>query len=133
MRRVEVFLRQGRRAAERRMVDTCRIDRKTGTTRDDESGTIIPTFTKVYEGKCRMQQAVSGQANEQDQGQDRLLLLRTELQLPIPVINLKVGDTVVMLSSLDPDLVARVFTIRDLAHKTEATARRVQCTERTGS
>ncbi len=46
----------------------------------------------------------------------------------------QVGDEIEITASVhDADLLGRVFRIHDLAHKTHATARRVQCVERTGS
>jgi hypothetical protein len=60
------------------------------------------------------------------------VLLALEVQLPMTVVGLQVGDEVHMTGSrTDPDLVGRVFLVRALAHKTDATARRVQCTQRT--
>jgi hypothetical protein len=80
-----------------------------------------------------VQQATRGQADRQDVGQDSLLLLRVEVQLPVVGSEgLAVGDEVTITAAVnDADLVGRVFVIHDLAHKSEATARRVQCTERT--
>lgn len=128
------LLRQGRHAAERRMVDTCTIRRRTGETTDDFSGTVTATYLSPdpYAGKCRVQQHPA-RAEEQDAGQDYLRLLRLEVQLPISAIGLKVGDVVTLTTSRDPDLLGREFRVRDLAHKTDATSRRVQCIERTGS
>jgi hypothetical protein len=73
-------------------------------------------------------------ADRQDVGEDSLLLLRLEVQLPMTVTGLEVGDEITITAAArDADLVGRVFRIHDLAHKTDATARRVQCIERTGS
>jgi hypothetical protein len=86
----------------------------------------------VYTGKCRVQQH-QATADEKDIGEDNLLLLRVEVQLPMSVTDLEVGDVITMTASAnDPDLPGRAFRIHDLAHKTEATARRVQCVEVTG-
>jgi hypothetical protein len=128
------LLARGQAAAEDSMVDTCVIRRRTGESTDPHSGVITPVYASQdpYAGKCRVQQSTA-QAREQDAGEDFLLLLRLEVQLPMSVVGLEVGDEVTITTSRDPDLPGRVFLIRDLAHKTDATARRVQCTERTGS
>jgi hypothetical protein len=128
-----ILLAQGRKAAEQGMVDACTIRRLTGQSTDSFSGVVTDTWLDLYAGKCRVQQA-QAQAQQHDAGQDYLLLLRLELQLPMSVVGLQVGDEITITASAhDPDLVGRVFLSHDLAHKTEATARRVQVTERTDS
>lgn len=129
---IESALQRGRTAAEARMVDTCTIRRITGETDDDHSGVITPTKTVLYAGKCEFQQG-KAQANPQDVGEDRVLLLQLEVKLPMSVTGLQVTDEITCdTSAHDPDLPGRVFLVRDLAHKSFATARRVQVTERTG-
>lgn len=123
-------LAAGRRAAETLMVDQCTIRRAIGTTTDDD-GNVTPTYTDVYSGKCRIQQP-NAQAAQADVGEDYQLLLRVEVQLPMSVVGLEAGDEVTVTASVfDPDLPGRVFLVRDLAHKSHATARRVGVTERT--
>lgn len=128
-------LEKGRAAIERRMVDACTIRRADGTgTNDPDTGYPTRSYVSLYSGKCRVQQA-QAQAQNEDVGEDRLLLLRLEVQLPIVGSEgLEVNDEItITAASYDVDLVGRVFTIHDLAHATEKTSRRVQCTERTGS
>jgi hypothetical protein len=128
-------LARGRAAAEAGFVDACTIRRASGAgTTDPVTGYPTQAYTALYAGKCRVQQHQAS-ADRQDVGEDRLLLLRLEVQLPVlDSVGLAVGDEITMTASAgDPDLVGRVFVIHDLAHKSEATSRRVQCTERTGS
>lgn len=114
------------------MRDTCTIRRQTGETQDEETGALTPIYGQtVYAGRCRMQlRGLTGQSP--DVGEQRVDLLRGELQLPIAVVGLAVDDQVTIESSLDPDLVGRVFRLADLMHKTHATARRVPVEEVTG-
>lgn len=115
------------------MADTCTITRVTGRTTDPDTGEVTDTTSTLYSGKCRVQQH-QATADRKDVGEDYLLLLRIEVQLPMSVTGLAVGDLItVTASAQDADLVGRVFRIHDLAHKSEATSRRVQCVERTGS
>lgn len=125
-------LARGRRAAERLMVDTCTIRRRTGETTDDD-GNVTSTYgPNLYAGKCRVQQH-AGQAAQADVGEDYQLLLRLEVQVPMSVTGLEVGDEVTITASqLDPDLPGRVFLVRDLAYGSHKTARRLGVTERTG-
>jgi hypothetical protein len=123
-------LARGQAAAEVGMVDACTIRRQTGTTSDDFSGTDTPVWASVYSGKCRVQQGIA-QAAEQDAGEDFQLELRLIVQLPIAAVGFEISDEVTITVSQDPDLVGRVFLVRDLFHKTDATARRLGVTERT--
>lgn len=127
----ESVLARGRTAAELGMRDTCTVGRE-GDPVTDADGDVTRTSTTLYTGKCRVQQH-QATADRQDIGEDNLLLLRIEVQLPMSVTGLEVGDEITVTASVDADLVGRVFRIHDLAHKTDATARRVQCVERTGS
>lgn len=109
-------------------VDTCTIKRVTGEVTDVD-GNVTPTYTTLYTGVCRVQQQ-QPYAERHDAGQAYLLLLRLEIQLPMTVVGLEPDDLLTVVTSLmDPDLPGRQFVIRDLAHKTDASSRRVQCQE----
>jgi hypothetical protein len=116
--------------AEAGMVDHCVVDRVNGTSRDDFSGTVTDTYEVVYDGACRVQQA-GGQEEQYEAGQDYVLLQRLEVQVPMSATGFRVGDRVTLTASRDADLVGRVAYIRDLAHKTDASARRFTVRERT--
>lgn len=123
-------LARGRAAAEALMVDSCSIRRKTGES-TGAGGVVTPTYSTLYAGKCRVQQS-AGQAQQQDPGEAYVLMLRLEVQLPMSVTGLQPEDEVTVTASAhDPDLVGRLFIVRDLAHATHKTARRVQVQERT--
>jgi hypothetical protein len=131
----ESVLARGRLAAELGMQDACIIRRADGNgTTDPDTGYPTQDYTQLYAGRCRVQQA-QAQAQTEDVGEDRLLLLRLEVQLPVDgTEGLQVGDEITMTAAAhDADLVGRVFLVHDLAHATEKTSRRVQCLERTGS
>lgn len=128
MSRASVLAR-GRAAALAGMVDTCRITRSTNGAVDENTGRIARTEQTIYSGICRVQNQ-RAQSRAEEVGEDRALLLPMEIQLPATVTGLCVGDEVEILTSVnDADLVGRVFAIRDLAHKSEATARRVRAEE----
>jgi hypothetical protein len=125
----ENVLAAGRRAAEAGMVDTCTIRRISGETTDEDTGQVTATHEMLYTGPCRVQQ--QGQQSRPEQpGEAYVLMLRLELQLPMSVTGLAVDDQVTIdASAHDADLVGRVFRVRDLAHKSHATARRMGCEE----
>lgn len=125
------FLARGRADAEALMVDTCTIRRKSAPVTSTVDASVSWTYTTIYAGKCRFQMR-DGDARTEDEGEAFVHLLRVEVQLPMAVAGLRVLDEVTCdTSTLDPDLPGRVLLIRDLAHKTHATARRVRTEERT--
>lgn len=138
MSAVDDLLARGRAAAEALMVDTCTIRRRTGET-TGPGGVVTPTYEVLYgpdiepyRGRCRIQQPQSGQSVPETPGEAYVLMVRLVLQLPMAVAGLQTEDEVTIESSRnDPDLPGRVFLLRDLAHKTHATARRIGVQERT--
>jgi hypothetical protein len=133
MSRASVTTR-GQRFAETGMVDACTIRRRTGEqTNDDVTAVVTHAYVSPdpYSGPCRVQQGRLATSSDTNVGEDTAVELALEVQLPIAVTGLQVGDEVTITTSLDADLPGRVFLIRGLGHKTHPTARRVQCTERT--
>jgi hypothetical protein len=128
---IESALARGRAAAEALQVDTCVIKRKTGET-TGAGGVITPAWTTLYTGqKCRVQSiALADQGTTV--GEAYRIVKRPEVQLPIAVTGLLEGDVITITASvLDPDLVGRVYTVRDVLTKSQATARRVTVLELT--
>lgn len=124
-------LARGRTAAEALMVDTCTIRRVASSTTDPATGHITPTYSTIYNGQCRVQQQAAS-ASGQEAGEAYALMLPFVLQIPMSVTGVQTEDQVTITASVhDPDLVDRVLLVKDLAHKTHATARRIGCTERT--
>jgi hypothetical protein len=133
MSRASVLAR-GRTAAEAGMADACTIRRASGSgTTDPVTGVPSQAYTTLYTGKCRVQQQVAI-ARPHDVGEDKVWLVRFDLQLPMATsAGLEVGDRVTITASVaDPDLTGRVFMVNELAHKSEATSRRVGIIEVTG-
>lgn len=132
MSRASVLAR-GRVAAEAGMVDTCTITEDTVTSTNQDTGVQTISTATIYSGPCRVQQHVPGGARPSDVGEAYKLMLRLEVQLPMSATGLRVGQKVRIDSSLsDPDLTGRVVRIHELAHKTDATARRIGVEEVTG-
>jgi hypothetical protein len=126
---IESALARGRAAAEALQVDACVIKRKAGET--TVAGVITPTYSTLFTGKCRVQ--IRSQAGQgQNVGEAYLVVERHEVQLPITVTGLQEGDQITIVgSALDPDLVGRVFVVRDVLRKSHLTSRRVTVTEAT--
>lgn len=119
-------LARGRAAAEALMVDTCTIQRTTGTATDPHTGEITPTQAVIYSGACKVQQPDT-QATEQKPGQAELLMVRRELHLPIVTSDgVRADDEVTIDTSVhDADLVGRLFAVRGEMSKSMSTARRL--------
>jgi len=114
------------------MVDACTITRVIATTTDPTSGAVVDDVEVVYAGKCRVQQPGIASAIPDTAGAQYVRLVQLQLQLPMSVTGLREGDRVVInTSATDPDLPGRRLVVRELAHKTDATSRRVGCTEET--
>ena len=112
------------------MVDACTIRRRSGET-EGAGGVIETTWANLYEGKCRVQvrsDTSSGQAS--DVGEASLILEHREVHLPIAVTGLLADDQItVTTATSDPDLVGRVYAVRDVLAKSQPTARRVSVIE----
>lgn len=121
---------RGRLAAEVGMVDACTIQRRTGES-VGTGGVITPTVSTLYAGKCRVQVRSQSQAGQgTNVGEAYRIVERTEIQLPITVTGLAEGDRItITAAALDPELVGKVFTVRDVLAKTHLTSRRVNALE----
>jgi hypothetical protein len=113
------------------MNDACTIRRRTGDGPAAADGSVSPTYTTLYTGQCRVQQ-VTTEPTAADAGEDRQLLIRLTVQLPISVTGLEAADEITITAAAhDADLVGRTFLINGLHHKSNATSRRVGVIERT--
>jgi hypothetical protein len=125
---IQEAISRARQLAETLMVDACVITRQTGET-TGAGGVITPTYSTLYTGKCRVQFKPM-QGNGADVGEAYLLLVRREVQLPMSVTGLLEGDRItITASALDPDLVGKVYVVRDVEAKTHLSARRVTVLE----
>ena len=119
---------RGQAAALALMVDAVIVKRLTGTTTDG-LGTVTNTYTTVYSGKCKVQQR-QGVGRPTRVAEAEVFISRLELHLPVTVTGVASDDiATVTASAHDPDLVGRVFHVRELAHKSFLTARRFQIIE----
>jgi hypothetical protein len=121
-------LARAQAAAEALMVDTGRIRHKTGET-TDAVGNVVPTYSVVYAGKCKVQQR-TGIARPATVGEAEVFISRLELHIPVSVTGVASDDVFYLTATAhDSDLLGRVFHIRELAHKTWPSARRYSLIE----
>lgn len=120
-----ILVAAGRARADSIMSDTCTITRKTTTFTDPDTGVRTQTTTTLYTGKCRVKQN-SASASASEPGEALSLLLTLTVQVPMSVTGVEPDDIVtVTASQMDPDLVGRKFAVKDLAHSSHTTARRL--------
>lgn len=112
------------------MKDACIIRRKTGDTPDpDNKLKRIPIYDTIYTGKCKLQQGNAGPNEATVPGQSlavqspelHLPLVGSEDVLPGDVAEITAVDPVVG----DPALIGRKYTVKGVAGKSFATARRL--------
>jgi hypothetical protein len=121
---------RGRIAAEALMIDAITIKHRTGESTDQDTGATTPTYSTIYTGAAKIQQAAVPSGAPRDTGQASVTYLHLTVHVPMTVTTAQTDDVVtVTASTLDPALVGKVFVIRSVGHKTYQTARRFDCTE----
>lgn len=122
-------LLRGRRAAEDLMVDACTITRTASVSTNSETGAVTRTTTTVYTGKCKVS-INSKTARPDNVGEDQLFLFRVQLQLPVSAVGVQIDDQALITSSVnDVELAGRTFAIRETAHGSFITSRRLMAEE----
>lgn len=125
-------LLRGRNAAEQLMVDACTIKHRTGEVTDGEFGTVTPSYSTVYSGKCKVKRQAAG-GGPTDVGQASVFIGSLEVHIPVSVTGVSVDDLItITASALDSALVGRVYRVRDVLEKSFLTARRLACIEVNG-
>ena len=124
--RATAALLRGRRKAEALMHTKCVIRRVTGETTDRETGKVVPVYSDMYTGKCKMQ-SYEGYEQEKNTAGTSVTVQRMSCHLPVGAYRVNVGDIVEITGSrIDPMLVGRKFRItQEAPFKSFATAYRV--------
>ena len=125
---------RGRQKALELMQDSCTVQHLTGSSTDQETGAITPTYSTVYSGVCKVQQSAPA-ANPTDVGEAAVFVGQLTLHLPVTTATALVApDDLVTVTAcvLDASLVGKTFRLRGPAHKSYATARRFPLIEVSG-
>ena len=127
---------RGQVAALALMQDACTVTRITGQATNTQTGAVTNTTSTIYTGRCKIQRfgtTGAGTARPATVGEAQVYQLPAAVHVPMTVTGVQVGDIVTVTASvLDPDLVGRTFWVRELFHKSYATARRLGLEEVTG-
>lgn len=120
---------RGRLAAESLMLDACTVHRPGAPVMNPDTGAVTASLTLVYTGKCKVQRTVS-QASNPTAGGHSFTVQDSRVDFPVSAGPFAVSDVVtVTASTLDPQLVGRVFRVVELFHKSYATAQRTRVSE----
>lgn len=120
---------EGRTQAELLMFDACIVDRPGPVVTDPDSGVAAPSLSRIYEGKCKVQQTIA-QSSNPTAGGHSFTVQSTRWDTPVSAGPFAVNDVVTMTGAvLDPQLVGRVYRVVELFHKSGATAQRVRVEE----
>lgn len=105
-------------------VDTCTIRRLAVSTANGDTAQITPTYTTIYSGPCKVQQA-SGYARPATVGEAVVFMTRMQLHVPVTATVAQPDDLVTVTASVhDPDMVGRQWKVRGTPDKTWPTAHR---------
>lgn len=111
------------------MFDACTVDRPGPSVTDPDSGVVAPSLTRIYVGKCKVQQTIA-QSSSPEAGGHSFTVQSTRWDTPVSAGPFAVSDVVTMTGAvLDPQLAGRVYRVVELFHKSGATAQRVRVEE----
>lgn len=127
-------VRSGRIAAQRLMIDTCVIRRRTGEDTNPDTGAVTAVWDQVYAGPCKVGAGARAAVPETPEaGEHAFVVQRWLLHLPITVTEPTQGDLVTITAAgLDPALVGRTYRLAAEFAKSFPTARRIQFEETVG-
>ncbi|MEK6343519.1 MAG: DUF6093 family protein [Curtobacterium sp.] len=122
-------LAMGRRWAEARMSDTCRITRQVDGGIDEATGKRTTVTETVYQGPCEFK-ADQVQATDREQSGQQLVVQDATLKLPIVTSTAvtKGHDVEILTSATDPGLVGRKARVVGPFASAYTTARRFPVT-----
>ena len=91
-------LGMGRRMAESRMTDSCRVTREGPKVWDEDAGEYVQVPVLVFLGVCRVKHPTTS-AKDADSGSQLLAVSSLEVHLPMAAEAVRVGDVVEITAS----------------------------------
>lgn len=121
---VRSVLSRGRAAALQLMVDTCTVERKTGSSFDETTGAVTGTWTTVYTGACHWKGGGSG--SDTQHGEGEATLHRYEVRFPWDTsTEIRRSDRLTVTVCDDPWVLGRHFEVVDVTFAGTTTARKI--------
>ena len=121
------WLTDAREVQESVQLDSCRIDRPTGTHFDRETGTDVETWTEVYAGPCRFPRADAG--GRVVVTGETITPASPTVKVPWHVEGVRPDDRVTCTESISPGMVGRVLWVTDTSPRTFQSAVNLTCRE----
>lgn len=104
-------LGMGRKMAESRMLDQCRVTRPGPKVWDEDAGQHVQVPALIYSGACRVKHPTTA-AKPTEQGSQLLVESSIEVHIPIDSCPLMPGDTITVVGSeTRPTQTARAFRV----------------------
>lgn len=122
----------GRRAAERKMVDTCTITRRTGqVVTDPVTGKVTAESIVVYQGKCEVQSKNSSTSSP-EAGEHQFTVVSRQVRIPMGKAVIIDDDLVTLdASRLAPELAGKQYRVEGYTPDSFDTAARLPVKELT--
>jgi len=123
--------RAGRVLAERNMLDTVTIVRKSETF-NETTGDYDIENESIYAGRARVQ-TYEPQTTMPEAGGHTYMVQTYSVHIPVGSADVAIGDVItVTAAAIEPNLVGREYRVVGLLHKSLQTAYRLQVTEISG-
>ncbi|MHC6592423.1 DUF6093 family protein [Arthrobacter sp. C152] len=125
-------LERGRAKAEARMIDECRIVRRTGQlVTDRATGKVTKASSEVYAGKCEVQSKNASTARP-EAGEHSFTVVSRQVKIPANSADVRDGDVVIMTrSALNAFTVGKEYVVEGFTPDTYDTAARLPVKEMT--
>lgn len=120
---------RGRKAAEKKMIDSCRITSGGAPVTDPETGEVTNTRTVVYQGKCEVKsQALA--VSTPDAGGATFTVVPSVVKIPANAAEIRDGYEVeITASALNSFTVGKVYRVEGFTPDTFDTAARLPVKE----
>ena len=131
MRRAGAALARGRRLANRKMVDRCRITDPGAKVTDPETGKVTVSSTTIYEGKCEVSSDNASSASPEAGGKVFTVVSR-KVKIPADAADVRDGHVVeITASAHNVFAVGRKYRVDGYTPDTYATTARLPVKELT--
>ncbi len=117
-----------RAEAEQLLTDACRIERRAGDTVDPATKNRVPTWSLVAESPCRVR-STGTQPRDALPGDEPLAVAGLTVSLPVALVDVRVGDRVLLSASGDASLVGVPLYVRSVQRGSQLALRRLLVSE----
>jgi hypothetical protein len=121
----EAALLRGRKAAEKRMIDTCDITRHGDPVFSEATGQLTSSSVTVYSGKCKVQSKDSATSSP-EAGEHTFTVVSRQVHIPANAADVQDGDLITITASrLSAFMVGKQYRVSGFEPDTFDTAARL--------